>query len=92
MGYLLNWKNSIYYVAGDTDLLLENLSIHCDICFVPIGGTYTMNYQEAASFVNQIHPKLVIPTHYGSLVGELQDGILFSKLLDPDIECQLYIK
>lgn len=92
VGYLLSLENTIYYIAGDTDLLPENLDIHCDVCFVPIGGFYTMAYEEAASFVNQIHPKVVIPTHYGSIVGKIEYGEKFSKLLDSDIECQLYIK
>lgn len=92
IGYVLNLDDSIYYIAGDTDFLPENSSIHCDVCFIPIGGTFTMDYKEAASFVNKIHPKLAIPTHYGSIVGQIEDGVKFSNLLDSDIQCQLYIK
>lgn len=92
VGYLLNLDNTIYYIAGDTDLLEENLNIQCDVCFVPIGGTYTMNYKEAADFVNKIHPKLAIPTHYGSIVGKVEDGISFSKRLNSSIQCEIYIK
>lgn len=35
-----------------------------DILFVPIGGEYTIDSEEAANVVHQIEPKLVIPMHY----------------------------
>lgn len=38
--------------------------------FVPIGGTYTMDYKEAADYTNSIKPKYVIPIHYGTIVGK----------------------
>lgn len=70
VGYIIKIKNQKYYIAGDTDLLEENLNIKCDIAFVPIGGVYTMDFYEASEFVNHIKPKIVIPIHYGSIVGD----------------------
>ena len=35
----------IYYIAGDTDALLENEDIICEVAMVPIGGTYTMMHE-----------------------------------------------
>lgn len=70
VGYIIKIKNQKYYIAGDTDLLEENLNIKCDIAFVPIGGVYTMDFYEASDFVNHIKPKTVIPIHYGSIVGD----------------------
>ena len=52
---------------------------------VPIGGTYTMNHKEAAALINKIKPKYVIPTHYGSLVGDKLDGERFMQLVDKNI-------
>jgi L-ascorbate metabolism protein UlaG (beta-lactamase superfamily) len=36
-----------------------------DILFIPIGGTYTLDAEEAVKVVNQIEPRIVIPMHYG---------------------------
>ena len=49
-----------------------------------------MNYAEAASLANKIKPKIVVPTHYGLIVGNYDEGIKFSKLIDKEIECRLF--
>ena len=79
VGYILNIDDEIIYVSGDTDALPENQNIKCDIAMIPIGGTFTMDYKEAASFVNELKPKVVIPTHYGSIVGNKEDGMKFKE-------------
>ena len=91
VGYLLYYNNVKYYIAGDTDVTGENENIICDVAFVPIGGTYTMDYKEAASLIKEIKPKIAVPIHYGLIVGNKDDGIKFSKLLN-NIECKIYIK
>ena len=92
VGYLINYNNVKYYIAGDTDITEENKNIICDVAFVPVGGTFTMDYKEAASLINEIQPKIAVPTHYGLIVGNKDDGIKFSKLLNNSIECKIYIK
>ena len=92
VGYLLTLNDTVYYIAGDTDITEENKQVKCDVAFVPIGGTYTMNYKEAAELINEIKPKIAVPTHYASIVGSLEDGKNFGKLLNSDIECKIYIK
>ena len=79
VGYIVNIKNNKVYVMGDTDVIDEIKDISCDICFVPIGGTYTMNYKEASNYINMINPKEVIPIHYGSIVGNKDLGLKFSE-------------
>jgi len=81
VGYILNIENKKIYIAGDTDIIDENRKIECDIVLVPVGGTYTMTYEEAAQLVNILKPEKVIPTHYGDIVGDIKDGINFSKLV-----------
>ena len=51
---------------GQAKLTNEQLEIidGIDILMVPIGGTYTINGEEAADVINQIEPKIVIPMHY----------------------------
>ena len=92
VGYLIELEGITYYIAGDTDITEDNKKIKCDVAFVPIGGTFTMNYQEASELINTIKPKIVIPTHYGSIVGTKEDAINFSKLINPEIECKILIK
>ena len=92
VGYLLTLADETIYVAGDTDNLPELNNLTCDIALVPIGGTYTMDYREAANLVNHIKPQFVIPTHDGSITGQIADGQKFANLLDPNIKCQLLIK
>jgi L-ascorbate metabolism protein UlaG (beta-lactamase superfamily) len=45
-----------------------------------------MNAREAASFINELRPPVVIPTHYGSIVGKPSDVDEFTKRVDPQIE------
>ena len=92
VGYLLEYNNIKYYIAGDTDITKENQDIVCDVAFLPIGGVYTMDYQEAAKLINKIKPRIAVPIHYGLIVGNKDDGIKFSKLLNNNIECKIFIK
>ena len=86
VGYIIEINNITYYIAGDTDITEENKKVKCDVAFVPVGGTYTMTYEEAAKLVNTIKPKIAIPIHYGSIVGTKKDAEKFVYILDKDIE------
>lgn len=92
VGYIIEIESTRYYIAGDTDITTENKQVKCDVAFVPVGGTYTMNYEEAAELVNTIKPKIAIPTHYGSVVGGKEDGDKFKELLNSEIKCMIIIK
>ena len=92
VGYIIELDGIKYYIAGDTDITEENKKVDCDVAFVPVGGTYTMNYVEAASLINEISPKIAVPVHYGKIVGTKKDAINFSKLLKPEIKCEILIK
>ena len=69
LGYALTVDGVRYYAAGDTDQNPDNEQVACDVALVPIGGTYTCDPHQAAAFVNALHPKVVVPIHYGSIVG-----------------------
>lgn len=92
IGYIIELNGIKYYIAGDTDITEENKKVRCDVAFVPVGGTYTMNFKEASSLVNKIKPKMAIPIHYGSIVGTKQDAINFLKLLNPEIKSKILMK
>lgn len=91
LGYLVDFFNIKIYVPGDTDINDEFNNIKCDILFIPIGGTYTMDYKEAAEITNKIKPKIVIPMHYGSIVGDKSLGEKFADIVDKNIKVQLLI-
>ncbi len=91
VGYIITIDNIRYFIPGDTDINEHNKNIKCDVLFVPIGGTYTMDYIEGAKFANGIKPKYVIPIHYNSIVGTKEDGDKFKSLLDSNIKCYIYL-
>ena len=86
VGYVIEINGIKYYIAGDTDITEENKKVKCDVAFVPVGGTYTMDFKEAAQLVNQIQPKVAVPIHYGSVVGTKQDAEEFIKLLHTNVK------
>lgn len=92
VGYLLEIEGVTYYIAGDTDITEENKKIKCDVAFVPVGGTYTMDYTEASELINEIKPKVAVPTHYGSIVGSKKEGDKFSKLVNSEIKVVILMK
>ncbi len=89
VGYLLEIENEIIYIAGDTDITEENKKIKCDIALVPIGGTYTMTYEEAAELVNTIKPNTAIPMHYGEIVGTKENASKFKELINENIKVNI---
>lgn len=92
VGYIIELNGYRYYIAGDTDITEENKKVKCDVAFVPVGGTYTMDFKEAAFLINEIKPKIAVPIHYGSVVGTKQDAEDFKRLLHPEIKCEILMK
>ena len=91
VGYLFHDGDVTYYVMGDTDGLPFMEELKVDYLFIPIGGKFTMNVSEAVSLVNKMKPKVVIPIHYGTIIGEVGFGEEFRKSISGDIECQLLL-
>jgi len=75
VGYIITLSNgqNIYH-AGDTDFIPEMREISTDIALLPCGGTYTMTATQAADAANSFKPKVLIPMHYGSIVGSSADA------------------
>ncbi len=51
-----------------------------------------MDFKEAGKLINEIKPKIVVPIHYGSIVGTKQDAEDFKMLLESTIICEIMIK
>lgn len=92
VGYIFSIDNQKIYIAGDTDATNEAYAVKCDIAIVPVGGTYTMDFKQAAKLVNEIKPKIAVPVHYGSVVGKAKDGDEFASLVDNSIQVVKKIK
>ena len=88
-GYIIDVSGTRIYIAGDIDDIDEAKAVKCDIAMIPIGGFYTMNYKEGARLINNMKPKVAIPTHYGTAVGSPTDGESFAKLVDKDIQVEI---
>jgi len=89
VGYVIEIGNIIIYHAGDTDLIpeMEKLTGYSKkgnefIALLPVGGTYTMNAEEAAEAAEKIKASLAIPMHYGSIVGSRDDAEKFKELCE----------
>jgi len=80
VGYLVEIGGAVYYSAGDTDRIPELKAIKADVAFLPIGGTYTMDAEEAAAATGDFSPKMAVPYHYGSVVGSDADAQRFQQL------------
>ena len=48
-----------------------------------------MDYGEAAKLINRIKPAVVVPIHYGSVVGSEEDAKNFKCLLNSNIICEI---
>ena len=57
-----------------------------DLALLPVGGTYTMNAQEAAEAAERIGAGLAIPMHWGEIVGTRKDAEEFKKLAKVRVE------
>ena len=86
VGFLFKVGGKTYYHAGDTDLIPEMKGLKPDVAFLPVGGTFTMNAQEAAKAVKEIQPKVVVPMHWGSIVGSVKDAEAFQGLCECDVQ------
>ncbi len=80
LGFIVMVGGERLYFAGDTDRIPEMANITCDVALLPVGGTYTMNAEEAAQAAADIKPVVAVPMHWGDIVGSLQDAERFRDL------------
>jgi L-ascorbate metabolism protein UlaG (beta-lactamase superfamily) len=81
LGFVIDMGGLRIYYAGDTDLTDEMKVLkNIDVAMLPVGGTYTMDANEAAEAVKYIKPRKAIPYHYGDIVGSPSDAKRFADL------------
>ena len=85
VGYVLTVDGTTIYHAGDSDPIPEMEGLEVDIAMLPVSGVYVATADEAVEAANKIRPKLVIPMHYGSIVGSRADAERFKELWSGDV-------
>lgn len=82
IGFIVEFGNDRLYHIGDSDIIPEMKDTNSTIALVPVSGTYVMTAEEASRAINElINPKIAIPMHYGTIVGNKEDAIRFSELV-----------
>jgi len=81
-GFIIEIEGKKLYHAGDTGLSLDMKLLkdeNIDIAFVPIGGNFTMDIDDAVKAVEFIRPKIVVPMHYNTFPIIKADPFEFEK-------------
>jgi len=87
VSYVIEIDNVRIFHAGDSDFIEEFKKLeNIDIALLPVSGTYVMTWEEAAEAALSIKPKIAIPMHYASIVGNRNDAENFKKRLEGKIE------
>ena len=87
VGYIIKNNCIIIYHAGDTDFIpeMQKLTGYQQpdkqfVALLPVGGRFTMTFEEAAEAAKLIKPSLAIPMHWGSIIGTEEDAKEFVAL------------
>lgn len=87
VGFVLTFGGKRIYHAGDTDSIPEMSNLgELDLAMIPVGGTYTMNAEEAAEAAGRIGAGITVPMHWGDIVGTRKDAEQFRKLAKVRVE------
>ena len=80
VGYVVTLSNGqrIYH-TGDSDVTPEMKKVQTDVALMPCGGTYTMTAAEVAAAANEFKPAVLIPMHWGDIVGSRADADAVAK-------------
>ncbi|NOY64406.1 MAG: MBL fold metallo-hydrolase [Nitrospirae bacterium] len=87
VGYIFTVDGKRIYIAGDTDYIPEMKTFRdIDIALLPVSGTYVMTAEEAVQAALDIKPKVAIPMHFGSIVGDKSDAERFAAALKGKVD------
>lgn len=93
-GVVLHLGGKTLYHAGDTgvfgDMRMIGERDKPDIAFLPIGGNYTMDIEDAVYATGLIKPKKVIPMHYNTFPVIAADAQAFAKQMPAGTECVIF--
>jgi L-ascorbate metabolism protein UlaG (beta-lactamase superfamily) len=86
VGYIVTLDGERIYHAGDTDRIPEMRGLAPDVALLPVGGTYTMDAEEAAQAAADLQARRAIPIHFGAIVGSEEDAARFQSLCPVPVE------
>lgn len=86
VGLVINMGGVSIYHSGDTglfsDMELIGKRYNLDLALLPIGGTFTMDVEEAVEAVKMLKPKEVVPMHFNTFPVIQADPQRFSSLVE----------
>jgi L-ascorbate metabolism protein UlaG (beta-lactamase superfamily) len=86
LGVIIQVDGKTVFHAGDTalfsDMKLIGDDVAIDIAFLPIGEHFVMGPKDAAKAVEFLHPKAVVPIHYGTFPPLFGDPKEFARLAE----------
>ena len=85
LGFIIMSNDVKIYHAGDADSIPEMSGLDVDIALLPVSGTYVMTPDEAAEASSRIKPKIAIPMHFGTVVGDQSHAERFKKLAECEV-------
>ncbi len=94
MGVIVEMDGLKFYHASDTDLIDEMKGLkekEIDVAFLPIGGTYTMDLEEAVEAVKTIKPDKVIPIHYNMIDGTEANPNQFKRRVESETDTDVIV-
>ncbi len=94
MGVIVSVEGVKVYYAGDSDFIPPMAGLKdekIDVALLPIGGTYTMDIDEAVETALAIKPRVVIPVHYNHIKGTEADPMEFKRKLEERSESKAII-
>jgi L-ascorbate metabolism protein UlaG (beta-lactamase superfamily) len=81
LGFVVTLSSGVrIYHSGDSDAIPEMETLKVDVALMPCGGTYTMTAAEMAAAANIFTPKVLIPMHWGDIVGSKADAETVTKI------------
>lgn len=86
IGVVVHLDGYKIYHTGDTDNIPEMSDIKPDVALLPVSGTYVMTAAEALEAAKILQPKLVVPMHYGAIVGDQSMAEKFKGSADVPVE------
>ena len=89
LGFIVTVDGLSLYHAGDSDFIPEMKDIRAQVALLPVSGTYVMTWDEAVEAALAIKPDLVIPMHYGKIVGDLAMAEKFAAQLKGRVNVEI---
>ncbi|MHA1309322.1 MAG: MBL fold metallo-hydrolase [Candidatus Helarchaeota archaeon] len=88
LGYIVETENKRIYHAGDTDLIDEMKNLGpIDVAMIPVGDTYTMDFNQGVKSLEYIKPKICLPMHQWD--HDLKEFKKMAEKENPDVKVEL---